>query len=71
MTMTKMHKEIAMFLVQLTEREGLTERDVMQEITRKTKELMETLRLGISLFTLTFNEAFCYRYSVRKLHKYG
>jgi hypothetical protein len=44
MTMTKTHKDIALFMVQLTERSGFTERDVMQEISRKTKDLIETLR---------------------------
>ena len=42
--MTKTHKDIALFMVQLTEKKGFTERDVMQEISRKTKELIENLR---------------------------
>jgi hypothetical protein len=39
MAMTKTQKEIALFMVQLAEKESLSERDVMQEILRKTKEL--------------------------------
>ncbi|CAG7829547.1 unnamed protein product [Allacma fusca] len=44
MTMTKTHKDIALFMVQLTEKESLTERDIMQEISRKTKDLIDHLR---------------------------
>jgi len=42
--MTKTHKDIALFMVQLSEKKSLTERDIMQEIGRKTKELIENLR---------------------------
>jgi len=44
MTMTKTHKDIALFMVQLSEKESATERDVMQEIARKTKDLLDHLR---------------------------
>lgn len=44
MAMTKTHKDIALFMVQLTEKDNLTERDFMQEISRKTKDLIDHLK---------------------------
>lgn len=42
--MTKTHKDVAVFVVQLVQKRTLTERDIMQEIGRKTKELIENLK---------------------------
>lgn len=42
--MTKHHKNIAVFMVQLLEKKGLTERDIVYEISQKTKELIGNLR---------------------------
>ncbi|KDR18834.1 putative protein FAM45B [Zootermopsis nevadensis] len=44
MTMTKTHKDIALFMVQLAENESLSEQQVAQEIADKTTELLNQLR---------------------------
>lgn len=53
MTMTKIHKEIALFLVQLGEIEGASEIQILKEIADKTEELLINLR---SLATVTSDE---------------
>ncbi|XP_054266790.1 putative DENN domain-containing protein 10 B isoform X2 [Macrosteles quadrilineatus] len=44
MTMTKAHKEIALFLVQLADREGITEAQIVREVADKTQDLLSHLR---------------------------
>jgi hypothetical protein len=44
MTMTKTHKDIAVFMVQLSENESLSEQQVVREIADKTRELLNQLR---------------------------
>lgn len=44
MSMTKAHKEIALFLVQLAERDNFTEAQIIREIADKTQELLSHLR---------------------------
>jgi hypothetical protein len=44
MTMTKTHKDIAVFMVQLAENESLSEQQVAREIADKTRELLNQLR---------------------------
>lgn len=41
--MTKTHKEIAMFMVQLCENQSLTESQVISEIADKTQDLLNQL----------------------------
>lgn len=41
--MTKAHKEIALFLVQLAEKESVKEAQIINEIAEKTKELLTHL----------------------------
>lgn len=53
MTMTKTHKEIAVFMVQLAERDNITEQQVIKEIADKTKELLNQL---MSLATVSTPE---------------
>nr|AGM32878.1 protein FAM45A-like protein [Coptotermes formosanus] len=53
MTMTKTHKDIAVFMVQLAENESLSEQHVVREIADKTRELLNQLR---SLATVTTPE---------------
>jgi len=47
MTMTKVHKDIALFMVQLTQKQGLSEGDVISSISQKTKELILNARTTI------------------------
>lgn len=42
--MTKTHKDIAMFMVQLAENASLSEMQVIAEITNKTEELLGYLK---------------------------
>lgn len=42
--MTKAHKEIALFLVQLADKENITEAAIIKEIGNKTQELLSQLR---------------------------
>jgi hypothetical protein len=42
--MTKTHKDIAVFMVQLSENESLSEQQVVREIADKTRELLNQLR---------------------------
>ena len=42
--MTKTHKDIAVFMVQLAENESLSEQQVVREIADKTKDLLDQLR---------------------------
>lgn len=49
--MTKAHKEIALFLVQLAERENVTESQIVREVADKTQELLTHLRYSTSFFT--------------------
>jgi len=44
-SMTKIHKEIAMALVRVAENEASTSEDVIQEITKRTEELRNSLYL--------------------------
>jgi len=44
MTMTKIHKDIAIFMVQLTQRKDITERDIIYNINQRTKELIRNIR---------------------------
>ncbi|PNF20230.1 putative protein FAM45B [Cryptotermes secundus] len=44
MTMTKTHKDIAVFMVQLSENESLSEQQAVREIADKTRELLNQLR---------------------------
>ncbi|XP_075210927.1 putative DENN domain-containing protein 10 B [Lycorma delicatula] len=44
MSMTKAHKEIALFLVQLADKENVTETTIIREIDNKTQELLSQLR---------------------------
>lgn len=41
--MTKTHKEIALFMVQLSENQSLTENQVISEIADKTQDLLNQL----------------------------
>ena len=41
--MTKTHKEIAMFMVQLSENQSLTENQVISDIADKTQDLLNQL----------------------------
>lgn len=41
--MTKTHKEIALFMVQLCENQGCTESQIISEINEKTKDLLNQL----------------------------
>lgn len=51
MSMTKAHKEIALFLVQLADRESVTETQIIREVAEKTQELLAHLRfVTVSLF---------------------
>lgn len=43
-TMTKTHKDIALFMVQLSEKANIDEQQVIEEIANKTKELLGHLR---------------------------
>lgn len=43
LTMTKTHKEIALFMVQLCENQGCTESQIISEINEKTKDLLNQL----------------------------
>lgn len=42
--MTKTHKDIALFIVQLSENTNLEENQIVQEIAKKTQELLSQLR---------------------------
>uniref|UniRef100_A0A1B6LK26 UDENN domain-containing protein n=1 Tax=Graphocephala atropunctata TaxID=36148 RepID=A0A1B6LK26_9HEMI len=44
LSMTKAHKEIALFLVQMAEREDLAEAQIVSEVADKTQELLAHLR---------------------------
>ncbi|XP_046689010.1 putative DENN domain-containing protein 10 B [Homalodisca vitripennis] len=44
LSMTKAHKEIALFLVQLAEREDLAESQIVSEVADKTQELLAHIR---------------------------
>ncbi|XP_066994835.2 putative DENN domain-containing protein 10 B [Anabrus simplex] len=44
MTMTKTHKDIAVFMVQLAENENVQEQQLIKEIADKTRELLNQLR---------------------------
>lgn len=44
LTMTKTHKDIAMFMVQLAENPDISEVQVVKEISNKTQELLNYLR---------------------------
>ncbi|KAJ9585821.1 hypothetical protein L9F63_020523 [Diploptera punctata] len=44
MTMTKTHKDIAVFMVQLVENDSLSEQHVVREIADKTRELLNHLK---------------------------
>jgi len=52
MTMTKTHKDIAVFMVQLAENENLSEEQVVREIADKTRELLNQLRSVLWCFAL-------------------
>lgn len=43
LTMTKTHKEIALFMVQLCENQNYTEAQIISEISDKTKDLLNQL----------------------------
>jgi hypothetical protein len=45
--MTKTHKDVAVFMVQLSENEGLSEQQVVREIADKTRELLNQLRFVV------------------------
>lgn len=49
--MTKIHKDIAMYMVQLAENTSQTESQVIKEITNKTNQLLNYLR------SLSFNKS--------------
>ncbi|XP_012260083.1 putative DENN domain-containing protein 10 B [Athalia rosae] len=53
LTMTKAHKEIALFMVQLGENQSLTEAQIISEISDKTQDLLNQLK---SLATVTTPE---------------
>lgn len=44
MAMTRTHKEIAFFLVQLSQNESVDERQIVTSIASKTNELLEQLQ---------------------------
>lgn len=52
--MTKTHKEIALFMVQLGENQSLTEAQIISEISDKTQDLLNQLK---SLATVTTPES--------------
>lgn len=62
--MTKAHKEIALFLVQLADKESVTETQIIREVAEKTQELLAHLRfVTVSLFgtkLLVAWKVFCY-----------
>jgi hypothetical protein len=57
MMMTKTHKDIAVFMVQLSENEGLSEQQVVQEIAEKTRELLNLLRFVLRCHNTVANGA--------------
>jgi hypothetical protein len=52
MTMTKTHKDIAVFMVQLAENESLSEQQVVREVADKTRELLRQLRSVLWCFCI-------------------
>lgn len=42
--MTKTHKDIALFIVQLSENPNMDDGQVVEEIAKKTQELLDQLR---------------------------
>jgi hypothetical protein len=55
MTMTKTHKDIAVFMVQLSENESLSEQQVVREIADKTRELLNQLRFVLRCYKIIAN----------------
>lgn len=49
--MTKTHKDIALFMVQLSENPNLEEHEVISEVANKTKELLAQLKLLATITT--------------------
>jgi len=66
MTMTKTHKDIAVFMVQLAENESLSEQQVVREIADKTRELLRQLRSVFWCFCVWP----CELSGVQNTHKY-
>ena len=50
--MTKTHKDIAVFMVQLADNESLSEQQVVREIADKTRELLNQLRFMFWCFRI-------------------
>jgi len=65
--MTKTHKDIAVFMVQLAENESLSEQQVVREIADKTRELLRQLR---SVLWCCFCIWPCELSEVQNAHKY-
>ena len=64
--MTKTHKDIAVFMVQLAENESLSEQQVVREIADKTRELLRQLRSVFWCFCIWLFELS----GVQNTHKY-